>query len=76
MVNLTSKFDAVSCPQDFCKLPSVCVPLIKGGFRCSGCPDSDNFDEFCRLRTRSFKNGSYLTFPSLKKRNGFTIHLR
>ena len=75
-VNMTTKYDAITCPQDFCRPPSVCVPLIRGGFRCDGCPDDGNYDEFCRLKTRSFKRGSYMTFPSLKTRNRFTIRLR
>ncbi|XP_070192612.1 cadherin EGF LAG seven-pass G-type receptor 2-like isoform X2 [Littorina saxatilis] len=75
-VNMTKKYDAITCPEDLCQPPSVCVPLIKGGFRCDGCPDDGNYDEFCRLKTRSFKKGSYMTFPSLKTRNGFTIKLR
>lgn len=75
-VNMTKKYDAITCPEDLCQAPSVCVPLIKGGFRCDGCPDDGNYDEFCRLKTRSFKKGSYMTFPSLKTRNGFTIKLR
>ena len=75
-VNMTTKYDAITCPQDFCRPPSVCVPLIRGGFRCDGCPDDGNYDEFCRLKTRSFRRGSYMTFPSLKTRNRFTIRLR
>ncbi|KAK7479931.1 hypothetical protein BaRGS_00028839, partial [Batillaria attramentaria] len=75
-VNMTTKYDAISCPQDFCRAPSVCVPLIRGGFRCDGCPDDGNYDQFCRLKTRSFRKGSYLTFPSLKMRNRFTIRMK
>ncbi|XP_076447464.1 LOW QUALITY PROTEIN: cadherin EGF LAG seven-pass G-type receptor 2-like [Babylonia areolata] len=74
-VNMTMKYDAISCPQDFCGPPSVCVPLIKGGFRCDGCPDDGNYDQFCRLKVRSFRKASYMTFPSLKSRNRFTIRM-
>ena len=73
---MTAKYDAITCPQQFCHPPSVCVPLIRGGFRCDGCSDDGNYDKFCRLRTRSFKKGSYMTFPSIKTRNRFTVKLR
>ncbi|KAL8613059.1 hypothetical protein ACOMHN_008828 [Nucella lapillus] len=75
-VNMTSKYDAISCPQDLCRPPSMCVPLIRGGFRCDGCPDDGNYDQFCHLRVRSFRKGSYMTFPSLKTRNRFIVKLK
>lgn len=78
-----------SCPKDVCKSPSRCSPLIRGGVRCeicssyasggSGCKDCASLEhrtKFCQLRTRSFPNGSFLLFPSLKRRHRFTIRLR
>ncbi|XP_055958206.1 protocadherin-like wing polarity protein stan [Patella vulgata] len=74
-VNTTAKFDVLSCPNDMCQSPSYCIPLIQGGFRCQGCPEDENYDKFCRLRTRSFSRGSSLTFPSLRKRHRFVVEL-
>ncbi|XP_021344023.1 cadherin EGF LAG seven-pass G-type receptor 2-like isoform X2 [Mizuhopecten yessoensis] len=75
-INMTKKYDAATCPQDLCQPPSTCVPLIKGGFRCEGCPSEPHFNSFCQLTTRRFPKGSFLTFPSLKQRNRFTIQLK
>ena len=75
-VSLTRKYDVITCPSDICQLPSSCLPLIKGGFRCDGCHDDESFDKFCRLQTRNFKEGSYMTFSSIKARNQFSIKMR
>ncbi|XP_064606055.1 LOW QUALITY PROTEIN: cadherin EGF LAG seven-pass G-type receptor 2-like [Liolophura sinensis] len=72
----TKKYDRVKCPSNVCMPPSYCEPLIKGGFRCEKCPESEFFNEFCQLTARSFPRGSYLTFPSLKSRHRFTIELK
>ncbi|XP_046355288.2 cadherin EGF LAG seven-pass G-type receptor 1-like isoform X1 [Haliotis rufescens] len=74
-VNQTARFDPDTCPPNLCQPPSRCVPLIKGGFRCDGCPSTGDYDQFCRLTKRSFSKGSFLSFPSLKRRNHFTITL-
>ena len=79
------------CPADVCKSGSRCSPLIRGGFRCEQCPantagvsgerycvdckDIDYHTEFCELTTRSFPKGSFLMFPSLKRRHRFDIRL-
>ncbi|XP_041348330.1 cadherin EGF LAG seven-pass G-type receptor 2-like isoform X2 [Gigantopelta aegis] len=73
--NLTAKYTSLTCPSNLCHHGTSCVPLIQGGFRCMGCPDNQNYDQFCRLTTRSFSKGSFLTFPSLKTRNRFVIQL-
>ncbi|ESO95836.1 hypothetical protein LOTGIDRAFT_231995 [Lottia gigantea] len=75
-ISMTSKYDAETCPDDLCRLPSYCVPLIDGGFQCKGCPDTEDYDQFCRLRTRSFSSRSFLSFPSLRKRHRFKIEMR
>ncbi|XP_033746006.1 LOW QUALITY PROTEIN: cadherin EGF LAG seven-pass G-type receptor 2-like [Pecten maximus] len=75
-INMTTKYDGASCPHDLCQPPSTCVPLIKGGFRCEGCPSEPHFNRFCQLTTRRFPKGSFLTFPALKRRNRFTIQLK
>ncbi|GFR69628.1 cadherin EGF LAG seven-pass G-type receptor 2 [Elysia marginata] len=81
--DMSATFDSLSCPAGQCRGPSYCQPASSGsGFVCAGCPSGPqggpdpHRDAQCRLRTRSFSRGSYLTFPSLKARNKFTIKLR
>ncbi|RUS82130.1 hypothetical protein EGW08_010104 [Elysia chlorotica] len=81
--DLSVTYDSLSCPASQCSGPSFCQPGASGeGFQCAGCPSGPqggpdpHRDAQCRLRTRSFTRGSYLTFPSLKARNKFTIKLR
>lgn len=74
------------CPKNICRHPSRCAPLIQGGIRCEICPSREggctecqmleHQTKFCELRTRSFPNGSFLLFPSLKHRHRFQIRLR
>ncbi|KAL5014373.1 hypothetical protein ScPMuIL_008643 [Solemya velum] len=76
-VNMTRKYYQLNpCPGDICHPPSYCVPLIVGGFRCDGCPDKPFYNKFCQLTARQFPEGSFLTFPALKRRYRFTIQLR
>ncbi|XP_012939635.1 cadherin EGF LAG seven-pass G-type receptor 1 [Aplysia californica] len=75
-LNMTSTFTSLTCPTDHCHGPSHCVPLSGGGFVCDGCPEDDHHDSQCRLRTKNFQRGSYLTFPSLKARNRFIISMK
>ncbi|XP_013421944.1 cadherin EGF LAG seven-pass G-type receptor 2-like isoform X1 [Lingula anatina] len=66
------------CPAEVshvCKPPSNCQTLIKGGFRCDGCPQEEYHNAFCEMTTRSFAKGSFLMFPSMKRRHRFKIQL-
>ena len=75
-VNLSKKYQFDTCPTDLCRPPSICQPLIDGGFRCEGCPNQDHYNQFCQLTTRSFPKGSFLIFPSIKTRHRFTLQLK
>ncbi len=39
------------------------------------CRDMEYHTEYCALTTRSFPRGSFLMFPSLKRRHRFDIRL-
>ncbi|KAH3819069.1 cadherin EGF LAG seven-pass G-type receptor 1-like isoform X2 [Dreissena polymorpha] len=75
-IDTTAKYENTACPSDACPAPSHCVPLIEGGYRCEGCPNSNHANQFCQLNTRSFQRGSFLTYPTMKSRNRFQIKLR
>ncbi|KAK3610573.1 hypothetical protein CHS0354_009013 [Potamilus streckersoni] len=83
-INMTVKFDSLSCPKQLCASQSYCQPLIQGGFRCEGCANQVDsrtqiqpvYNQFCQLTTRSFPRGSFLTFPALKSRNRFTFQMK
>ncbi len=86
----TKKYDSCMELEDVCQSESRCAPLIRGGFRCEKCPQDNNVEQefcidcvdldyhtkFCELTTRSFPKGSFLMFPSLKRRHRFTISLQ
>merc|ERR1719483_1939371 len=73
-VDLSAPYTALTCPAHQCLGSSHCSPLVGGGFTCDGCSHSD--DPQCRQTARHFPRGSYLTFPSIKTRNRFTIEMR
>ena len=78
------------CPPGVCKgAHTRCTPLIRGGFRCELCTDGDLSGDTCRdcasldhhtplceLMTRSFPRGSFLMYPSLRRRHRFNIRLK
>lgn len=45
-------------------------------FYCMNCTNSEWSNEFCELKSRSFVNGSYLTFNTIKYRHRFQISLK
>lgn len=76
-IDMSAQYENGMCPQDVCQAPSHCVPLIEGGFRCDGCPNTEDYNSFCELTARSFPvKGSYLTYPTVKSRYRFKIQLR
>ena len=78
------------CPPGVCKgTHTRCTPLIRGGFRCELCADGDlggdtcrdcaaldHHTPFCELTTRSFPRGSFLMYPSLRRRHRFNIRIK
>lgn len=74
-VDMSTIYEDKMCPHKLCRPPSVCEPISTGGFYCKGCPSTDHHNRFCELTTRQFFKGSYLTFPSLKRRHRFVISL-
>lgn len=44
--------------------------------RCVNCADMEENTKYCELKTRSFTKGTFLTYPSLKRRHRFTIKMR
>ncbi|XP_053377924.1 cadherin EGF LAG seven-pass G-type receptor 1-like isoform X2 [Mercenaria mercenaria] len=75
-IDLAAQYDTVSCPTNACQPPSVCVPLINGGFRCDHCPDNIDYNEYCQQTARSFPKGSFLMYPTIKSRYRFSIQLK
>ncbi|CAD5116988.1 DgyrCDS5822 [Dimorphilus gyrociliatus] len=83
----TYTLDSSFCPPDACKSGSVCQTKATGGYKCKICMNSNNCNstqdcaflpdrnDRCELTTRSFASGSFLVFPSLKKRYRFTVEL-
>lgn len=69
-VNCETRIDSLApCMTDFCE---------SGGHSCRQTKilPHPSYTKTCELRSRSFAKGSFLTFPSLRQRHRFNIHLR
>ncbi|XP_052128982.1 protocadherin-like wing polarity protein stan isoform X1 [Frankliniella occidentalis] len=73
----TSLANGPGCAPGLCRPPSVCAPLIRGGFVCEKCTlPQDWRTEQCELRARSFTRSAFLTFPALRQRHRLHIRLK